>query len=35
MSKLQMNYYLEPDSHTRDKVRVGLYLSNYATIDLI
>ena len=26
-----MNYYLEPDSHVRDKVKVVLDLSNYAT----
>ena len=26
-----MSYYLEPDSHIRDKVKVVLNLSNYAT----
>ena len=26
-----MSYYLEPDSHIRDKVKVVLDLSNYAT----
>ena len=26
-----MNHYLEPDSHIRDKVKVVLDLSNYAT----
>ena len=26
-----MSYYPEPDSHTRDKVKVVLDLSNYAT----
>ena len=26
-----MRYYLEPDSHIRDKVKVVLNLSNYAT----
>ena len=26
-----MNYYPEPDSHIRDKVKVVLDLSNYAT----
>ena len=26
-----MNYYQEPDSHIRDKVKVVLDLSNYAT----
>ena len=26
-----MIYYLEPDSHIRDKVKVVLDLSNYAT----
>ena len=26
-----MNYYLEPDSHIRDKVKVVLDLINYAT----
>ena len=26
-----MSYYPEPDSHTRDKVKVVLELSNYAT----
>ena len=25
-----MSYYREPDSHTRDKVKVLLHLSNYA-----
>ena len=31
LSVLQMNYYPEPDSHIRDKVKVVLDLSNYAT----
>ena len=31
LSTLQMSYYLEPDSHIRDKVKVVLVLSNYAT----
>ena len=31
LSKLRMSYYLEPDSHIRDKVKVVLDLSNYAT----
>ena len=31
LSKLQMSYYPEPDSHTRDKVKVILDMSNYAT----
>ena len=26
-----MSYYLEPDSHIRDNVKVVLDLSNYAT----
>ena len=26
-----MSYYLEPDSHIKDKVEVVLDLSNYAT----
>ena len=26
-----MSYYAEPDSHIRDKVKVVLDLSNYAT----
>ena len=26
-----MRYYPEPDSHTRDKIKVVLELSNYAT----
>ena len=26
-----MSYYTEPDSHIRDKVKVDLDLSNYAT----
>ena len=26
-----MSYYPEPDSHVRDKVKVVLKLSNYAT----
>ena len=26
-----MSYYLVPDSHIRDKVKVALDLSNYAT----
>ena len=26
-----MNYYPEPHSHNRDKVKVGLDLTNYAT----
>ena len=26
-----MSYYPEPDSHIRDKVKVALDLSNYAT----
>ena len=26
-----MTYYLEPDGHIRDKVKVVLNLSNYAT----
>ena len=26
-----MNYYPEPDGHIRGKVKVVLYLSNYAT----
>ena len=26
-----MSYYLEPDSHVRDKVKVVLDVSNYAT----
>ena len=26
-----MNYYPEPDSYIRDKVKVVLHLSNYAT----
>ena len=26
-----MSYYPEPDSHIIDKVKVVLYLSNYAT----
>ena len=30
MSKLYMNYDLEPDSHIRDKIKVVLDLSNYA-----
>ena len=31
LSKLQMSYYPEPDSHIRDKVKAVLDLSNYAT----
>ena len=31
LSKLHMIYYPEPDSHIRDKVKVVLELSNYAT----
>ena len=31
LSKLRMSYYFEPDSHIRDKVKVVLDLSNYAT----
>ena len=31
LSRLQMRYYTEPDSHIRDKVKAGLDLSNYAT----
>ena len=27
-----MNYYPEPDSHIKDKVKVALDLSNYATV---
>ena len=27
-----MSYYVEPESHIRDKVKVVLDLSNYATI---
>ena len=27
-----MSYYSEPDSDIRDKVKVVLYLSNYATV---
>ena len=30
-SILQMSYYPEPDSHIRDKVKVVLDMSNYAT----
>lgn len=26
-----MSYYLEPDSHIRDHIKVRLHLSNYAT----
>ena len=26
-----MSYYPEPDSHIKDKVKVVIYLSNYAT----
>ena len=28
---LKVSYYPEPDSHTRDKVKIILELSNYAT----
>ena len=31
LSRLQMGYYPEPDSHIRDKVKAVLDLSNYAT----
>ena len=31
LSTLQMSYYPEPDGHIRDKVKVLLDLSNYAT----
>ena len=31
LSILYMSYYPEPDSHTRDKVKVVLDLSSYAT----
>ena len=31
LSKLQMNYAPESDSHIRDKVKIVLDLSNYAT----
>ena len=31
LSKLWMSYYPEPDSHIRDKVKVALDFSNYAT----
>ena len=31
LSRLQMRYYPELDSHIRDKVKVVLDLSNYAT----
>ena len=31
LSILKMSYYLEPGSHIRDKVKVVLNLSNYAT----
>ena len=30
-----MNYYLEPDSHVKDKVKVLLELSNWVTNLLI
>ena len=31
LSKLQMSYYLEPDSHIKFKVKIVLILSNNAT----
>ena len=31
LSKLEMSYYQELDSHIRDKVKVVLELPNYAT----
>ena len=31
LSKLQMSYYPGPDNHIRDKVKILLDLSNYAT----
>ena len=31
LSKLYMSYYPEPDSHIRNKIKIELDLSNYAT----